>query len=64
MFQVDLDAVRALGAALTAIADSVESLDPAAPATTPDGFRVSARLGTPEYLSVVGISPYFEIEQR
>ncbi|MDZ7914964.1 MAG: hypothetical protein U5O16_24535 [Rhodococcus sp. (in: high G+C Gram-positive bacteria)] len=33
-----------------------------ASATTPDGYRVSARLGTPEYLSMVGISPCFEIE--
>ncbi|MDV8022542.1 UDP-glucose 4-epimerase [Rhodococcus sp. IEGM 1330] len=31
MLQVDLDALRALGSALTASADSVESLDPAAP---------------------------------
>lgn len=33
-----------------------------ASATTPDGYRVSARLGTPEYLSMVGISPCFAIE--
>lgn len=33
-----------------------------ASATTPDGYRVSAELGTPEYLSVVGVSPCFAIE--
>ncbi len=31
-------------------------------ATTPDGYRIAAELGTPEALSVVGVSPCFEIE--
>lgn len=31
-------------------------------ATTPDGYRIAAELGTPEYLSVTGVSPCFAIE--
>ncbi|MCZ4521588.1 hypothetical protein O4220_23970 [Rhodococcus ruber] len=33
-----------------------------ASATTPDGYRLFAELGTPEFLSVGGSSPCFEIE--